>query len=52
MTDNGRGPPGYAMDAGAHAYDPVLTEPELFEDVLARRVLAFLIDMVDHHHSR
>lgn len=45
MTDNGRGPPGYAMDAGAHAYDPVLY-PELFEGVPARRVLAFMIDMV------
>ncbi|MDO9411892.1 MAG: RDD family protein [Pseudolabrys sp.] len=33
------------MDVKPHAFDPVLN-PELFEGVLARRVLAFLIDFV------
>ena len=28
-----------------HAYDPA-TQPELFEGVLARRVVAFLIDVI------
>jgi uncharacterized RDD family membrane protein YckC len=30
--------------SGAHAYDPA-TQPEYFEGVLSRRVVAFLIDM-------
>ena len=34
-----------SMDVKPHAYDPV-THPELFEGVLARRVIAFLIDFV------
>src|SRR5262250_2317366 len=33
------------MDIKPHAYDPT-TQPELFEGVLARRVIAFLIDFV------
>ena len=32
-----------AIDIKPHAYDPV-TQPELFEGVLARRVIAFIID--------
>jgi uncharacterized RDD family membrane protein YckC len=34
-----------SMDVKPHAFDPVLN-PELFEGVLARRVLAFVIDFV------
>ena len=34
-----------SMDIKPHAYDPE-TNPELFEGVLARRVIAFLIDFV------
>jgi len=34
-----------SMDVRPHAYDPALN-PELFEGVLARRVLAFLIDFI------
>jgi uncharacterized RDD family membrane protein YckC len=34
-----------SMDIEPHAYDPT-TQPELFEGVLARRVVAFLIDFV------
>jgi uncharacterized RDD family membrane protein YckC len=34
-----------SMDIKPHAYDPV-TNPELFEGVLARRVIAFFIDFV------
>ena len=33
------------IDIKPHAYDPV-TQPEMFEGVLARRVLAFVIDFV------
>ena len=34
-----------SMDIKPHAYDPV-AQPELFEGVLARRVVAFLIDFL------
>ena len=34
-----------AIDVKPHAYDPA-TNPELFEGVLARRVVAFVIDFV------
>lgn len=34
-----------SMDIKPHAYDPVLS-PEVFEGVLARRVLAFFIDFL------
>jgi uncharacterized RDD family membrane protein YckC len=34
-----------SMDIKPHAYDPMLN-PELFEGVLARRVIAFFIDFV------
>jgi uncharacterized RDD family membrane protein YckC len=39
-----RGKP-MSMDIKPHAYDPE-TNPELFEGVLARRVVAFLIDFI------
>jgi uncharacterized RDD family membrane protein YckC len=34
-----------SIDIKPHAYDPV-THPELFEGVLARRVVAFIIDFI------
>jgi uncharacterized RDD family membrane protein YckC len=34
-----------AIDIKPHAYDPVMN-PELFEGVLSRRILAFVIDLV------
>ena len=34
-----------SIDIKPHAYDPV-TQPELFEGVLARRIVAFVIDVV------
>ncbi len=34
-----------SIDIKPHAYDPA-TQPELFEGVLARRVVAFVIDFV------
>jgi uncharacterized RDD family membrane protein YckC len=36
---------GTSNEPRPHAYDPV-TQPELFEGVLARRIMAFLIDAV------
>jgi uncharacterized RDD family membrane protein YckC len=36
---------GVSVEVKPHAYDPA-TEPELFEGVLARRVMAFLIDVL------
>jgi len=36
---------GIAADLQPHAYDPT-TNPELFEGVLARRVVAFIIDVI------
>jgi uncharacterized RDD family membrane protein YckC len=36
---------GVSMDLKPHAYDPV-TNPELFEGVVARRLVAFLIDFL------
>src|ERR1700728_90753 len=36
---------GVALDVKPHAYDPA-TNPELFDGVLARRVVAFIIDVV------
>jgi uncharacterized RDD family membrane protein YckC len=51
MTDSGPASPtgsgriGGAFDVKPHAYDPGVN-PELFEGVLARRVVAFLIDLV------
>ena len=34
-----------SIDIKPHAYDPA-TQPELFEGVLARRVVAFVIDFI------
>jgi uncharacterized RDD family membrane protein YckC len=36
---------GLSVEVKPHAYDPA-TQPELFEGVLARRVVAFLIDLI------
>ena len=43
----GSGPGGIGVPAGIkpHAYDPA-TNPELFEGVLARRIVAFVIDVI------
>src|SRR3954469_1568006 len=45
MPENGSRRIGLNVEVKPHAYDPV-TQPELFEGVLARRVVAFLIDVV------
>jgi uncharacterized RDD family membrane protein YckC len=44
MTDRDPGKIGMSMDLKPHAYDPA-ANPELFEGVLARRCIAFLIDV-------
>ena len=46
-TGPGTGPGriGTSFDVKPHAYDPA-ANPELFEGVLARRVVAFIIDMI------
>jgi hypothetical protein len=41
---SGPGGIGIAADLRPHAYDPA-ANPELFEGVLARRVVAFVIDL-------
>ncbi len=45
MTDSGPRRIGVSIELKPHAYDPV-SNPELFEGVLARRLIAFLIDVV------
>jgi uncharacterized RDD family membrane protein YckC len=45
MTPSDSGRLGVSIDVKPHAYDPV-TNPELFEGVVARRIVAFLIDFV------
>jgi uncharacterized RDD family membrane protein YckC len=45
MTDYGPSRIGISLDAKPQAYDPV-ANPELFEGVLARRVIAFAIDLI------
>ena len=45
MTESDPKRIGVSIDLKPHAYDPV-TQPEMFEGVLARRVLAFVIDFV------
>jgi uncharacterized RDD family membrane protein YckC len=45
MTNNEPRRIGFSIEVKPHAYDPA-TNPELFEGVLARRVLAFVIDLV------
>jgi uncharacterized RDD family membrane protein YckC len=44
MTESGPSRIGISLDVKAHAYDPV-ANPELFEGVLARRLMAFFIDL-------
>src|SRR5271168_4009900 len=43
--DKSTGRNGLSFDVKPHAYDPV-ANPELFEGVLARRVVAFVIDVI------
>jgi uncharacterized RDD family membrane protein YckC len=45
MSTPGPGNIGLSDASRRHAYDP-LTNPELFEGVLARRAMAFIIDLV------
>jgi uncharacterized RDD family membrane protein YckC len=45
MTASGPSPIGIALDVKPHAYDPA-AHPELFAGVLARRLVAFVIDVV------
>jgi uncharacterized RDD family membrane protein YckC len=45
MTDTGPRRIGVSIELKPHAYDPA-THPELFEGVLARRLIAFVIDLV------
>ena len=48
MTDRGQTDPrriGISLDVKPHAYDPAVS-PELFEGVLTRRIVAFVIDLV------
>lgn len=45
MSDGGPRKIGVSIDVKPHAYDPV-ANPELFEGVLARRCIAFVIDVV------
>jgi uncharacterized RDD family membrane protein YckC len=49
MTDSGpKAPPsrtGASFDFKPHAYDPAVS-PELFDGVLARRIVAFIIDVI------
>ena len=45
MTDFGPSRIGIARDVKPHAYDPA-ANPELFEGVLARRVVGFIIDLI------
>ncbi len=43
--DSGPGRSGISADIRPHAYDPA-SNPELFEGVLTRRVVAFIIDVI------
>ena len=45
MADSGPRRSGFVVDVKPHAYDPI-ANPELFEGVLARRMIAFVIDLV------
>jgi uncharacterized RDD family membrane protein YckC len=45
MTDTGPRRIGLSVEVKPHAYDP-LANPELFDGILARRCVAFLIDVV------
>lgn len=45
MSDSGPRKIGVSIEVKPHAYDPVVN-PELFEGVLARRCIAFVIDVI------
>ncbi len=45
MTDSGPRKIGVSIELKPHAYDPAVS-PELFEGVLARRCIAFVIDLI------
>jgi uncharacterized RDD family membrane protein YckC len=45
MTDYGPTRIGVSLDAKPQAYDPI-ANPELFEGILMRRVMAFVIDLI------
>jgi uncharacterized RDD family membrane protein YckC len=45
MSENEPRRIGFSVDVKPHAYDPAAS-PELFEGVLARRIVAFFIDVV------
>ncbi len=45
MSDSGTPRIGTSLGARPHAYDPI-ANPEVFQGVLARRVMAFVIDVV------
>ena len=45
MSDGGPRKIGVSVEVKPHAYDPI-ANPELFEGVLARRCLAFVIDVI------
>jgi len=45
MTDSGPKRIGLSIDVKPHAYDPALN-PELFDGVVPRRVVAFIIDLI------
>jgi len=45
MTDSGPRRIGVSIELKPHAYDPA-AHPELFEGVLARRLVAFVIDVI------
>jgi uncharacterized RDD family membrane protein YckC len=45
MVDSNQQRIGFSFDVKPHAYDPAIN-PELFEGVLARRMIAFCIDVV------
>jgi uncharacterized RDD family membrane protein YckC len=45
MTEGGPRRIGVSIELKPHAYDPI-AHPELFDGVLARRLIAFLIDLI------
>ena len=45
MSTTGPGGTGFSFQTKPHAYDP-LRDPQLFDGVLARRTIAFIIDVV------
>jgi uncharacterized RDD family membrane protein YckC len=45
MTDTDPRRIGFTLEVKPHAYDPA-AQPELFEGVLARRIIAFFIDLI------